>query len=115
MQYIIQQLKRISKGKAGPPLLKKFMKRFFILPAILCSAATAHSQRHTQKIIAYYSGNAAQLDSFDLTGVTHIIHSFSHLKGTVLNPGNPGLYQPGGFRYFIPDSTMDSIHQDTDK
>jgi len=39
-------------------------------------------------VIAYYSGNAAEIDQYDLSPLTHIIYSFCHLKGNRLNVDN---------------------------
>jgi chitinase len=39
-------------------------------------------------VIGYYSGGAAQLDSFPVNKLTHIIFSFCHLKGDSLHVNN---------------------------
>ena len=39
-------------------------------------------------VIAYYAGNAAQIDSFNVSQLTHIIFSFAHLKGNDLHVQN---------------------------
>jgi len=43
-----------------------------------------HAQSRPTAVIAYYSGNAARLDSFDLTKITHLIFCFAHLEGSRL-------------------------------
>jgi len=47
----------------------------------------ASAQKSGFKVVAYYSGSADQVDSFDFSGLTHVIHSFSHLNGNELDPG----------------------------
>ena len=43
---------------------------------------TAYQQgKNNFNVIAYYSGGLAQLDSFDVRKLTHIIYCFGHLKG----------------------------------
>lgn len=54
--------------------------------AALCSSA--FSQKNDFKIIAYFSGSAANVDKYDANQFTHIIHCFSHLKGNQLDIGN---------------------------
>src|SRR4051812_37988501 len=39
-------------------------------------------------VIAYYAGQAAQVDSFAAEKMTHIIFSFCHLKGNQLSVAN---------------------------
>jgi chitinase len=41
-------------------------------------------------VIAYYSGNGADLDNYAVEKITHIIFSFCHLKGNRLNVDNKG-------------------------
>ena len=40
------------------------------------------------RVIAYYSGNSEKLDQYSVEKLTHIIYSFSHLKGNQLDIGN---------------------------
>jgi chitinase len=39
-------------------------------------------------VIAYYAGSPTQVDSFEIEKLTHIIFSFCHLKGNILNVSN---------------------------
>src|SRR5690349_9343379 len=57
---------------------------FFFLLSIAVSSIS-FSQTRKPAVIAYYSGNAERVDSFDMTKLTHIIFSFGHLKGNRLN------------------------------
>jgi endoglucanase len=41
-------------------------------------------------VIAYYSGDAKQIDNYPVGKLTHIIYSFCHLKGAKLNVDNAG-------------------------
>jgi chitinase len=38
-------------------------------------------------VLAYYSGDAREIDQYDVTKLTHIIYSFCHLKGNELTIG----------------------------
>ncbi|MCH5716956.1 glycoside hydrolase family 18 protein [Niabella hibiscisoli] len=42
------------------------------------------------RVIAYYASNAANIDSFAIDQLTHIIYSFCHLKGNRLEVDNKG-------------------------
>lgn len=42
------------------------------------------------KVLAYFAGSAAQLDSFDVQKITHIIYCFGHLDGNRFKLGKPG-------------------------
>jgi chitinase len=46
------------------------------------------SQSNDFAVIAYYSGRPTQVDSFPIEKLTHIIFSFSHLKGNELHINN---------------------------
>ena len=52
------------------------------------SLKKADKGRPPLAVIAYYAGQAAQVDSFAAEKVTHIIFSFCHLKGNQLNVDN---------------------------
>lgn len=43
---------------------------------------------NSQTVIAYYSGNGNDIERYPLNKVTHVIYSFSHLKGNRLHIGN---------------------------
>ncbi len=71
--------------------------RFFLLPAIIflsaiaCQSPQAANDDTTSKglnVIAYYSGNGDNIDSFEVEKLSHIIFSFCHLKGSRLNVNN---------------------------
>jgi chitinase len=59
----------------------------FLFP-VLFSSFKAFSQVRPISVIAYYAGNAAQADSFEVEKLTHIIFSFVHLKGNQANINN---------------------------
>lgn len=72
------------------------MKRFVIcftalmfLSLFFLSFVRDKDQRHFA-VIAYYSGNVAKIDSYDVKKLTHIIYSFCHLKGNRLNVDDAG-------------------------
>jgi len=58
--------------------------------SVLLIANTALSQPAGNKlaVIAYYTGNATTIDSFEVQKLTHIIFSFCHLKGNRLSVDN---------------------------
>jgi chitinase len=45
------------------------------------------AQQKNFSVIAYYSGNSADLDKYKVEELTHIIYCFTHLKGNKLNVG----------------------------
>jgi chitinase len=65
-----------------------------LLLLVLCVNAFAQSnskkvnQGQSLAVIAYYAGQAAQVDSFPVEKLTHIIFSFCHLKGNQLSVDN---------------------------
>jgi chitinase len=48
----------------------------------------ASAQQNNFSVIAYYAGGPNQVDSFPIEKLTHIIFSFSHLKGNELHINN---------------------------
>lgn len=54
------------------------------------SAAKKAGKAQPLTVIAYYAGQAAQVDSFAAEKLTHIIFSFCHLKGNQLAVDNAG-------------------------
>lgn len=65
------------------------MKKFsFCISLLFIISFHSFSQTNKPAVIAYYFGNAARVDSFDMTKVTHVIYSFGHLKGNRLNIDN---------------------------
>ena len=59
----------------------------FSLPLILAVNSGAQTG-HKMKVIAYFSGRITQLDSFDLSGLTHLIYCFGHLEGSRFKLGS---------------------------
>ena len=55
---------------------------------VLFSSLNAFSQTRPISVIAYYAGNAAQADSFEVEKLTHIIFSFIHLNGNQASINN---------------------------
>lgn len=73
------------------------MKRFvFCITALMFLSLFFFSFiRNTMKkegqelsVIAYYAGDAKEIDNYDVKKLTHIIYSFCHLKGNRLNVDN---------------------------
>lgn len=61
-------------------------KLFFILFIFLIAPVVSYEQQNKFAVIGYYAGKSpAQLDSFPIEKLTHIIFSFCHLKGNLLN------------------------------
>ena len=56
-----------------------------------CSmGASSYAQPSNKfKVLAYFAGNVAQLDSFDVQKITHIIYCFGHLNGNQFILGKP--------------------------
>lgn len=63
------------------------MRLLSLLAIALTICISASSQKNDFKVIAYYSGPAEKVESFDVSGLTHIIHCFSHLKENKLDVG----------------------------
>jgi len=67
------------------------MQRFFVFILLIVYAFEINAQNNTSAkkdqllVIAYYSGDAKQLEQYPLEKLTHIIFSFCHLKGNRLN------------------------------
>ncbi len=65
------------------------MKIFFVLIAsFIISISVANSQTKQFSVIAYYAGDASQVDAYPVEKLTHIIYSFCHLKGNELHVDN---------------------------
>ncbi|MET0465088.1 MAG: glycoside hydrolase family 18 protein [Chitinophagaceae bacterium] len=61
----------------------------FLISSLFLHAQTTNRSSNGQlQVIAYYSGNAAQLAQYPVEKLTHIIYSFCHLKGNRLNVDN---------------------------
>ena len=63
--------------------MKRFLCILMITGAVVCKA-----QPRPFAVIAYYSGNAQQADSFAVEKLSHIIFSFCHLNGNRLQVRN---------------------------
>lgn len=62
------------------------MRKIFIVILIFILAPSIAYEQKKIAVIGYYAGsNAADLDSFSIEKLTHIIFSFCHLKGNRLN------------------------------
>jgi chitinase len=61
-----------------------FLSVFFLFHAKIF----AQQKKHEVAVIAYYTGSATAIDSFELDKITHIIFSFCHLKGDSLHVNN---------------------------
>lgn len=59
----------------------------FIVLSVLLVNGHGFSQKPGKdfSVIAYYSGDASNIDKYRLSGITHIIFSFGHLKGNRLS------------------------------
>ncbi|RYY58026.1 MAG: glycoside hydrolase [Chitinophagaceae bacterium] len=58
------------------------MKVFLLSCLLAFSITVAQAQQPKDpRVIAYFAGNISQLDSFDVTKLTHIIFCFGHLNG----------------------------------
>jgi chitinase len=62
-------------------VLFTILATFFFIPATLAQATGSKPLA----IIAYYSGNATDIDRYDISKLTHIIYSFVVLKGNKLH------------------------------
>ena len=64
--------------------LKSAVYTFLLL--LLSAIATAQSTKAKKcNVLAYYTGDAATIDQYNTAGLTHIIFSFTHLKGNNLH------------------------------
>lgn len=71
----------------------RFRAKFLLMIAILSiSGCLGESKREIEKndfdIIAYYSGDASEIDKYPVEKLTHIIYSFVHLQGNRLAVDN---------------------------
>jgi chitinase len=61
-------------------------KLFFAILILMLAPFISYEQQNKFVVIGYYAGKSpAQLDSFSVEKLTHIIFSFGHLKGNRLN------------------------------
>ena len=101
----------------------KPVKRLFALIVIFFTVTIAcpkesFSQKNDFAVIAYYAGGPEQVDSLPIEKLTHIIFSFSHLKGNQLHVNTARdsatikklgksyeiSFAAGGFKEFIDKS-----------
>ena len=69
------------------------MKLFYLFIALLCVTVTQlFAQQNSQaphcNVLAYYAGDSAKIDHYNVSQLTHIIYSFTHLKGNNLHVEN---------------------------
>ena len=57
----------------------------FFFPLTLEQFQAPEQDMKSFAVIAYYSGNAGEIDQFPIEKLTHIIFSFGHLKGNRLS------------------------------
>jgi chitinase len=69
-------------------MIRIALNTLFLLAIVPCVFSQTQSKKTGSKqslaVIAYYAGQAAQVDSFAAEKLTHIIFSFCHLKGNKL-------------------------------
>lgn len=66
-----------------------FMKKNSVLFVMILFVSTfCNAQKNDIDVIAYYTGGPADIDSFAVDKLTHIIFSFAHLKGNDLSIRN---------------------------
>lgn len=72
--------------------MRTHLPNLLVLLLIVCqSQAQKANGRNAQQplaVLAYYSGNATEIDMYDVQKLTHIIYSFCHLKDNRLFVGN---------------------------
>ncbi|MFT4092679.1 MAG: glycoside hydrolase family 18 protein [Niabella sp.] len=66
--------------------MKSVLLLFTILLVVM-QIANCQETKPDFRVIAYYGGSAAKIDSFPVEKLTHIIYSFCHLKGNKLSVG----------------------------
>ncbi|MEO7315422.1 MAG: glycoside hydrolase family 18 protein [Ginsengibacter sp.] len=64
------------------------LKTFSFLILWIFSGISIFAQPSNIRVIAYYSGSSEKLDQYPVEKLTHIIYSFSHLKGNELDISN---------------------------
>lgn len=59
------------------------IKKIWFSVALLAFLVPAFCQRSKDmKVVAYFSGHVSELDSFDVSHITHLIYCFGHLDGS---------------------------------
>lgn len=61
-----------------------FLLSIMLLASFAVAAQKPHSAGRELSVIAYYSGDAREIDRYDVRKLTHLIFSFSRLKGNTL-------------------------------
>ncbi|NII25039.1 glycoside hydrolase family 18 protein [Pseudoflavitalea sp. X16] len=72
-------------------MLSRFSRLLALLLIISQCQAQKTARRHAKQplaVLAYYSGNASEIDQYDVQKLTHIIYSFCYLRGNQLYVGN---------------------------
>ncbi len=68
------------------------MKQIVLLLSVLTLAHSAFAQTNHKSgkcnVLAYYTGDANEIDKFNVSQLTHIIYSFTHLKGNEIHVGS---------------------------
>lgn len=62
--------------------------QLFLAILFIAASFASHAQSPKLNVIAYYSGDAEQIDKFAVEKLTHIIFSFCHLNGNQLTVDN---------------------------
>lgn len=70
------------------PSLVKALALLLIASPCLARQNGKGPAKQPMAVLAYYSGNATEIDRYDVRKLTHIIYSFCHLKGNQLLVGN---------------------------
>lgn len=84
----------ITSSAKNALIIKTYMKHIAYYVLIVFLIFSCHTKTDTKKntndiaVIAYYSGNASLIDSFEIEKLTHIIFSFCHLKNNRLSVDN---------------------------
>lgn len=65
-----------------------FFKMAMVGAMFFNSFLNTYSQIDKYSVIAYYTGNAEEIDKYQVSKLTHIIFSFAHLKGNELSIDN---------------------------
>lgn len=70
-----------------PAFLTKFIVLLLLVSPCFAQKADKKNSKQPFAVLAYYSGNATEIDQYDVKKLTHIIYSFCHLKDNQLTIG----------------------------
>lgn len=70
--------------------LSKLLVLLLIMTQCQAQGTAGRNAKQPLAVLAYYSGNATEIDKYDVKKLTHIIYSFCYLKGNKLTIGNAG-------------------------